>query len=40
LSFEHPVTGRALELSAPISADMLALWQRLSREPSAADAGD
>ncbi len=40
LSFEHPVTGRAFELSAPISADMLALWQRLSREPSAADAGD
>ena len=36
LSFDHPVTGCPLTLEAPLSDDMVALWQRLGGAPIAA----
>ena len=40
LTFAHPLTGRELTLEAPLSPDLMQLWEALGKAPSAAPARD
>jgi 23S rRNA pseudouridine1911/1915/1917 synthase len=40
LAFDHPLTGAPVQLEAPLSADLVALWARLAPEPPSALAAE